>query len=280
MPTFLNVSLLRFTTTTAVLRTLVNCMRIIRRWKEKQWPVCHAFIRSYRSERKKREVCTGKEQKSRLWVALRTSSHQPCPSSKNLIALTTLSVGSPHVRHSLSLTTSETSVARIIRVIHVVVNGINTSSAGTTVLGRLSRATVSAGALHGCIGDIVSTASTAVSFESVQQTHPVTGLVDGGHAQVETVDVAAGHGIGLNHATIAVVGAGSGGARADIRGETARAEDAAGEVGHEVDVVGGVGAIAQSVLHSSDISVCTNSPGVIDSEGTGCCWVRMPCSRW
>jgi hypothetical protein len=219
----------------------------------------HLWIR-----RKEKEVCTGKKQKSYFWAVLQTSAHQPFLSS---IVSTTLSVGSPHIRHSLGLTTSETSVAGIIRVIHVVVDRIDTSSTGTTILGRLSRAAISTGTLHGCIGDIVSTASTAVSFESVQQTHPVTGLVDGGHAQVETVDVTAGHGVGLNHATIAVVGAGSGSAWADIRGETARAEDAAGEVGHEVDVMGGVGAIAQSVLHSSDISVCTNSPGVVDSEG-------------
>jgi hypothetical protein len=94
-------------------------------------------------------------------------------------------------------------------------------------------------------------------------------LVDSSHTQVETVDVAAGHGVGLNHTAIAVVSAGIGGAGANVRRQTARAEDAAAEVGHEVDVVSAVRAIAESVLHGGGIGGGTNSPGIVDGEGGG-----------
>lgn len=101
----------------------------------------------------------------------------------------------------------------------------------------------------------------------MQQAHPVAGLVDGGHAQVEAVDVAAGHGVGLDHAAVAAVSAGSRSAGANVGGKTARAEDTAGQVGHEVDVQSAVCAIAEGVLHGGGIGGLTNSPGVVDSEG-------------
>lgn len=123
-------------------------------------------------------------------------------------------------------------------------DGIDAGDRGTAVLGRFGGASVGAGALHGSVGDEVASAGTTVAFESVQQTHPVAGLVYSGHAQVEAVDVAARHGVGLDHAAIGDVGAGGRGARTNIGRQTARAEDAASEVGHEVDVVSGVGAIA------------------------------------
>ena len=97
----------------------------------------------------------------------------------------------------------------------------------------------------------------------------MAGLVDGGHAQVEAVDVAAGHGVGLDHATVTVVGAGGRSAGANVGGETARAEDAAGQVGHEVDVQSAVCATAEGVLHGGGISGLTDGPGVVDSEGGG-----------
>lgn len=185
------------------------------------------------------------------------------------LTLATNSVGRPHVGHSLSLAGSETSVARIVRVIHVVVDRINTGDRGAAVLGRLRRTSISAGALHGCVADEVAVASAGVALESVQETHPVAGLVDGGHAQVEAVDVAAGHGVGLDHAAVAAVRAGSGCAGTNVGGKTARAEDAAGEVGHEVNVQSAVCAIAEGVLHSSGIGSLSDSPGVVDGEGGG-----------
>lgn len=113
-----------------------------RRKRGKRKPVCHAFVRSYRSkERGKSKGMYVQEKKRRSRLCTRLCNlfkHEHRFRHHNIrMILATNSVGRPHVGHSLGLASSEASVARVIRVVHVIVDGINAGNRGTTVLGRL-----------------------------------------------------------------------------------------------------------------------------------------------
>lgn len=86
-------------------------------------------------------------------------------------------------------------------------------------------------------------------------------LVGGGAAKVEGHSGATGEGVSEDVATVLVEG---GGARVDVCGEIADAEEAAAQVGEEVDVQVGVVTLAEGGLHLA--VVVAGGPLVVDGE--------------
>jgi len=180
--------------------------------------------------------------------------------------LTALPVLSPQVLDPSDLSLGKGSVASIDRVIHVVMDRVKTSLSGTTILGRAGRAAVGADALHRGIGDVVAVARAAVALEGVQESEPVARLVHRRHARVVAVNVAGWHRLGLHVAAVGHVHALGRCAGADVRWQGADAQDAAGEIGLEVDVERAVGALAQRGFHSGVIGACAHGPGVVRGD--------------
>ena len=123
----------------------------------------------------------------------------------------------------------EILIARIRRVIHIIVHRINARLLGTTVLGRLHGTPVRALALRRRIANEIPVAVARVALESVQESQPVARLVDGSPAFAVAADIAARHGAGGDVAAVRDVD-GRRGAGGDFGGESAGSQDAAGEV--------------------------------------------------
>lgn len=136
----------------------------------------------------------------------------------------------------------------------------------TRVLPRVRRAPVGALALGGGVGDEIPGAGTRVPLERVQEAEPVARLVHGRLAHVVAGDGAAGGGAGGDVAAVNGVGGGLRGV-AHVGGEGALAEGAAGHVALEVEVEGGVGALAEGLLHGEVVSWGgAHGPGVVGGE--------------
>lgn len=144
-------------------------------------------------------------------------------------------------------------------------NRIDTSLVRTTVLSRFSRTAVRALALHRRIRNEIAVAITRVAFERVQETEPVARLVNGGAAFVVPARSPAGHGAGRDVAAVGDVDAGRA-ARGDFGREGAGSQDAAGEVGVEVDVEVGVGSDSQSGFEGIHVGAVGDGPGVVGGE--------------
>ncbi|TLD26567.1 hypothetical protein PspLS_05208 [Pyricularia sp. CBS 133598] len=162
---------------------------------------------------------------------------------------------SKHARHPGVLARGELLVARVVRVVHVVVDGVKTGLVGAAVT-----ADGAAAAGAGLGGSVVNqvTLAVAATLEGVVQTEPVADLVHSGLAKVEPVDVATGDGSRSDGAAVEADGGGGG-----RGGEVAVAEDATGDAGQEVQVQVLVGSLAESGLHGSLSAV----PGPVGVDG-------------
>jgi hypothetical protein len=175
-------------------------------------------------------------------------------SGELLVASTIMTVS----KQFLTKSTGPSGANSLVRVVHVVVDGVKT---------RLARARVTAdgaaraGARLGRrIGDTVTRAGAA-ALEGVVQTEPVAGLVRGRLAEVEANGGAAGEGVLEDGAAVADEGAGAGGGGG---GEVAVAEVSTDGV-EDVDVEGGVGAAAEGLLHGGLAAVA--GPDRVDGRG-------------
>jgi len=131
----------------------------------------------------------------------------------------------------------------LISVVHVVVDGVDTTARAGVAAGGAAR---SSRRLGRSVVDAVA-GGGAAALEGVVEVHPVTNLVGGGAAQVVGGGSTAGDGLAEDGATVENE---VGGAASVARGgEVAVAEEAAAQVAEEVDVQVGVGSLAESLLH-------------------------------
>lgn len=143
---------------------------------------------------------------------------------------------------------------------------IHARAFGTRVLDRFGGTAIRAGGLHGRIGNHIAVAFAGVAFESVQEAEPVACFVHGCHAHVVACHIAAGHGGGVDVAAVGeVLGAKRVGC--DLRWEGAGSQDAAVEVGVEVEVEVFVGAIAAGFLEVVHGGTVSDGPGVVGVNG-------------
>lgn len=130
----------------------------------------------------------------------------------------------------------------LIRVVHVVADGVETSLARARV--TANGASRGGRRLSGGVGDEVAVAGAA-ALEGVVETEPVADLVGDGVAEVVVGGAAAGNGGREDGAPIVVEVVGPAG---HAGGEVAVSEVAA-EVLEEVHVQGAVGTLAEGLLH-------------------------------
>ena len=114
------------------------------------------------------------------------------------------------------------------------------------------------------IADRVARTRAALPLKNMKEAKPMPDLVRRRAALVVVRHAAAGHAAGEDVATVLVVGAAAGGG---VGGEVADAEEAAAEVGEEVDVEAAVGAFAQGGLHLR--VVVARGPVVVYGEVRG-----------
>ena len=147
----------------------------------------------------------------------------------------------------------------IVRVIHIVVDAVQPSIAGTTVLaGRTSRGSR---ALKRCIGDGISSAGARLALKDVEETEPMADLMGCRSTLVIVGGGASGYRLGEDIAAVLVEG---GVPRRYVRGEVANPEESAAEVGEEVDVQVGVSTFSKGRLHFR--VVVAGGPVVVHGE--------------
>lgn len=145
----------------------------------------------------------------------------------------------------------------LVRVVHVVVDGVNTAAGARVTTNGASRA--GAGLGRG-VGDTIARAGAA-TLEGVVETEPVTGLVGGGLAEVEADGRATGEGVLEDGAAVTDEGAGAGGGA----GREVAVSQVATNAVEDVDVEGGVGAAAEGGLHGDLVAVA--GPDRVDGAG-------------
>lgn len=166
---------------------------------------------------------------------------------------------------TLALASGPLSHASIVRVVHVVVDGVDTGSVRARVLA--GRAAVGGSALDRSVSDLVTRSGAALALEDVVDTEPVTDFVHGSQSLVVVGGITAGkRACEVDAAVEDQVGGGGVGER-----EVAEAEQAAAKVGKEVEVEVGVGALLEGLLHLSlgGAALAGGGPGVVDSDVDG-----------
>lgn len=144
-------------------------------------------------------------------------------------------------------------------VIHVVIDTIQPSRVRTTVLtGGASRGRC---ALKRSIGNGVSGARAGRALENMEETEPMADLMGCRATLVVIGGCTSGNRLGKDVAAVLFIG---GAPWRCVCREVANPEEAATEVGQEVDVEVGVGALAQGGLHLR--VVITGGPVVVHGE--------------
>lgn len=175
-------------------------------------------------------------------------------------------VGVPLVVHAGLLTGGELLVTGIVRVVHVVVDGVDSSTGAGVASGRAAR---SSSLLGRGVGNRV-TNGAAGALEGVLETEPVADLVDNGVPVVVVGLVTAGNGSGQDGATVL----NQDGVAADGLGEVAVAESV--KAGDEVDVDIRISTLAKRGLHGSLGAILgpvgVDSPvtaGIVEGDAVG-----------
>lgn len=203
-----------------------------------------------------------RHQSDHLSTLLYDQSSPPTPSYSyglpgEVVHLFAGAVSGPVRVNASLLAGGELLVASVIRVVHVVVDGVDTGLAGAGV--TADGAARGGRGLGGGVGNQVAGAGAA-ALEGVVEAEPVTDLVGGGVALVVVGQRAAGDGR-VEHGAAVLVEVG--GARGDRGGEVAVAQVAA-HVLEEVDVQGRVGALAERLLHGELVAVAVLGPVGVD----------------
>jgi hypothetical protein len=181
----------------------------------------------------------------------------------------------------LSLLRGELIQALVVRIVHIVVNAIQTGLVRTCV--GLGRAAVSWGALCWSVGDVVASACARFALEDVEEAEPMATLMNSGHAEIVVLDLLYRQLMGGNtceRIKTTYANAWHGGGKVDTAiedlilgrgsflGEIAKSQKAATEIRQEVEVEGVVGALMQLRLHFqlSLGHLAGSSPFIIDGK--------------
>lgn len=133
----------------------------------------------------------------------------------------------------------------------------------TSPLDRILGTSIGGDALHGRVVDVVAWPLARVALKGMQKTEPVARFVHGRLPVVVAVHGAFGHGVCVDVAAVAVVDGGVFFAVCNGGWECAFTQDAAGEVGLEVQVQGIVGALAEGLFHGGVGVAAASGPGVV-----------------
>lgn len=88
--------------------------------------------------------------------------------------------------HPLALLLRELIQTRVIRIIHVVVDAVDTGLVWARI--RRCRAAFSCSGLGRSVGDVIALACAGGALEDVEETEPVTAFVHGGEAEIVVIN--------------------------------------------------------------------------------------------